>query len=57
MKVAFGTFHYRPPSCSQTPSGGYNIQKITFAISIASEIAILQIDIKYMAPESQMTNL
>ena len=49
-----GTFHYRPPPCSQTHSGGYNNQKITFVISIDSWMAILSIDKKYMAP---MTNL
>ena len=49
MKVAFGTFHYRPPPCAQTHSGGYNNPKITFVISIESGIAIFPIDIKYMA--------
>ena len=57
MKVAFGTFHYRPPPCSQTHSEGYNNQKITFVISIEGEIAIIPINIKYMALNSQMTNL
>ena len=57
MKAAFGTFHYRPLPCSRTPSEGYNNQKITFVISIESGIAILPLDIQYMALESQMTNL
>ena len=57
MKVAFGTFHYRSSPCSQTHSGGYNHQKITFVISIESGIAILPIEIKYMTLNTQMTNL
>ena len=57
MKVAFGTFHHRPPPCSQTHREGYINQKITFVISIESAIAILPIDIKYMTLNSQVTNL
>ena len=57
MKAAFGTFHYRPPPCSQTHSGGYNNQNITFGISIEGGIAIIPIDIQYMALESQMAYL
>ena len=57
MNVAFGTFHYRPPHCSWTHSGANNNHTITLVISIESEIAILPIDIKYMALKSQMTNL
>ena len=57
MEVEFGTFHYRPPPCSKTRSGGYNNQKITLDISIESGIAILPIDIIYITLNSQMTNL
>ena len=57
MKVAFGTFHYRPHPVLRLIAGATITKKITFVISIESGIAILPIDIKYMTLNAQMANL
>ena len=52
----FGTFHYRPPPCSQTHSGATIIRKLHL-LSQSKFNNHSFIDTKYMALESPMTNL
>ena len=56
MKVAFGTFHYRPHPVLRLIAGDTLTRK-SRVISIESGIAIPPIYITYMALELPMTNL